>query len=306
MAHATQDARDGHGDDAKSGVNWSGYGRLLAMVLTSTVAMYGFMYWNTYRLDDIWLSETRAYMSVTMFGLMLPIMLGYMLHMYRSRAVNAALFAASGVIMALGIFLVRSQVTVQDVSWMKSMIPHHSIAVMVSERAEITDPRARKLADEIIAAQEKEMAEMEYLIRAIREEGEAGADYPTGEAERPTPVAASLAEALMRPALSTVDPGTMSPEEVARVVPDAACAFRFAETQQAIVALGADGTGVMKVTGQLLPLTLVEGDAAAPVLATEGLRLTVTPRGGTEADLVMEMQTEPAMRVGYSGHYACP
>jgi hypothetical protein len=286
-------------------VNWSGYGRLLAMVLTSTVAMYVFMYWNIYRLDDFWLSETRAYMSVMMFGLMLPIMLGYMLHMYKSRAVNAALFAASAVLMALGIWLVRSQATVQDLSWMKSMIPHHSIAVMVSERAEITDPRAAKLAREIIAAQEKEIAEMEWLIRQIREDGEAGASYPTGEADGPTPVAASLADALSRPALSTVDPGTMSPEEVAQVVPGPACTFRFSEGQQAIVALGADGSGVVKITGQLLPLSLAEGDAAAPVLAAEGIRLAVIPREGAEADLVMELFTDPGMRVGYAGRYDC-
>ena len=302
-AEAHQDHADR--DAARDGIDWRSYGRLLAMVGTSTAVMYAFMYWNTYRWSDVWLSETRAYMAVLMGGTMLAIMLAFMLHMYRNRAVNLALFAASAVLFAIGLFLVRSQVTVQDESWMKSMIPHHSIAVMVSERAEITDPRARKLADEIIAAQEKEIAEMEWLIRSIREEGEEGGDYPTGEAEGPTPVVASLAEALARPALATVDVGGMTEDEVARVVPDAACAFRFSPDQAAILAVSPQGEGVVKITGQLVPLALAEGDVTrSPVLTTDGARLSVEPREGG-ADLVVEMRTEPPLRVGYAGAYAC-
>lgn len=67
-------------------------------------------------------------------------------------------------VFALSLFLVRSQQTVDDVSWMKAMIPHHSIAIMTSERAHIRDPRVRELADSIIEAQEREIAEMEALI----------------------------------------------------------------------------------------------------------------------------------------------
>jgi uncharacterized protein (DUF305 family) len=69
--------------------------------------------------------------------------------------------------MALGFALVRSQATVGDVAWMKAMIPHHSIAILTSERARITDPRVRELADGIIATQRREIAEMEALIADI-------------------------------------------------------------------------------------------------------------------------------------------
>jgi uncharacterized protein (DUF305 family) len=65
--------------------------------------------------------------------------------------------------------LVRSQATVADIAWMKAMIPHHSIAILTSERAAITDPRVRKLAGEIIEAQKREIGEMEFLIRDISE-----------------------------------------------------------------------------------------------------------------------------------------
>jgi len=62
---------------------------------------------------------------------------------------------------------VRSQSTVEDVSWMKAMIPHHSIAILTSERAKITDPRVRKLADQIIESQRKEIGEMEALVAEL-------------------------------------------------------------------------------------------------------------------------------------------
>jgi uncharacterized protein (DUF305 family) len=72
--------------------------------------------------------------------------------------------------MGLGFWLVRSQATVGDVAWMKAMIPHHSIAILTSERANIADPRVRKLADDIIEAQRREIGEMEFLIRDINDQ----------------------------------------------------------------------------------------------------------------------------------------
>jgi uncharacterized protein (DUF305 family) len=95
---------------------------------------------------------------------MAVIMLGFMLGMYRNKAANIAIFVVSAVVFAGALWLVRSQATVGDVSHMKAMIPHHSIAVMTSERARIKDPRVRKLADQIIDGQVREIAEMKQLI----------------------------------------------------------------------------------------------------------------------------------------------
>jgi len=63
---------------------------------------------------------------------------------------------------------VRSQETVDDVSYMKAMIPHHSIAIMTSERAHIKDPEVRKLADGIIDAQVREIAQMKQMIARLQ------------------------------------------------------------------------------------------------------------------------------------------
>ena len=139
------------------------YWRFAAMIATSTVAMFGLMYLNTYAFEHVFWSETRAWMALVMGATMAVIMLAFMLNMYKSRVLNFIIFGGAVAVFALALWLVRSQATVDDVEYMEAMIPHHSIAIMTSKRAQITDPRVRKLADEIIAAQEREIAEMKYL-----------------------------------------------------------------------------------------------------------------------------------------------
>ncbi|TWA33372.1 DUF305 family protein family protein [Sinorhizobium medicae] len=124
---------------------------------------------NTYALEHVFWSETRAWMALVMGSTMAVIMLAFMLGMYKKQMLNMAIFGGSVAVFALSLWLVRSQVTVDDAEYMSAMIPHHSIAIMTSERAQISDPRVRKLADEIIEAQEREIAEMKYLIEDLEE-----------------------------------------------------------------------------------------------------------------------------------------
>lgn len=141
--------------------------KFTAMIATSTVVMFGLMYLNTYALDHSFFSETRAYMALVMGATMAVVMLSFMLKMYANRRANMGIFVGSAVIFATSLWLVRSQATVEDVSWVKTMIPHHSIAILTSERAHISDPRVRSLADEIIEAQRKEIARMKALIEDL-------------------------------------------------------------------------------------------------------------------------------------------
>jgi uncharacterized protein (DUF305 family) len=145
----------------------NGYARFGAMIATSTAVMFGLMYLNTYQFDHVFFSETRLYMAFVMGATMAVIMLGYMLDMYKNRRANLAIILGSVVVFALSLWLVRSQATVQDVAWMKAMIPHHSIAILTSERAKISDPRVRKLADGIIESQRREIEEMKALIQEL-------------------------------------------------------------------------------------------------------------------------------------------
>jgi uncharacterized protein (DUF305 family) len=143
------------------------YLRFGAMIATSTVVMFGLMYLHTYQLSHIYWSETRAYMALIMGAWMALVMLSFMLAMYSDRRRNLAIYTGSVFVFVIALWLVRSQETVQEVAYMKAMIPHHSIAILTSERAEISDPRVRELADEIIRSQRREIAEMEALIQEL-------------------------------------------------------------------------------------------------------------------------------------------
>ena len=149
------------------------YSKFAAMIITSTTAMFIMMYLNTYTVSHIWFSETRSYMALYMGAGMAIIMLAFMLGMYTNKKINTAIFIGAASVFLVCIYLVRSQTTVADSSYMKAMIPHHSIAILTSERSGIEDVRVRELADNIIKAQRKEIKEMEWLIKDIEANGKA-------------------------------------------------------------------------------------------------------------------------------------
>ena len=143
------------------------YVKFTIMILTSTVVMFIMMYFNTYQWDHIYFSETRAYMALYMGAVMAIIMLAFMTNMYKKTQITLMVYGGSVVLFACGLWGVRSQQTVDQVDWMQAMIPHHSIAILTSSRADIEDPRVRQLADDIIEAQKREIAEMQALIEEL-------------------------------------------------------------------------------------------------------------------------------------------
>ncbi len=150
------------------------YGRFGLMIATSTVVMFVLMYSNVFAFDHVRWSEERFYMALLMGGAMALVMFAFMRSMmYKNRAYNVVLVAVALVLGAGGLYLSRSQVLVDDQAYMKGMIPHHSIAILTSERADIDDVRVRELADGIIKAQRKEIKEMDWLIEDIEKNGPA-------------------------------------------------------------------------------------------------------------------------------------
>lgn len=155
------------------------YWRFGAMIATSMIVMFLLMYLHTYQWSHVRWSETRFFMTLIMGAGMTVIMLSFMLGMYKNPKLNMIIYAGSFVLFALALWLVRSQTTIGDQAYMKAMIPHHSIAILTSERADIEDLRVRELADDIIKAQRREIKEMEWLINDISENGKV-----TNESER--------------------------------------------------------------------------------------------------------------------------
>lgn len=161
------------------------YLRFAGMIASAMVVMYGVTYMNTFELDHVRWSEQRLFMVLLMGSTMAIVMLGWMLGMYRNPKVNAGIVAGAVALFALGTFLVRSQTTVQARSYMSAMIPHHSIAILTSERSEIADVRVCRLAVEIVEAQRREISEMEWLIADIGSNGVA--DTVEAADARPVP-----------------------------------------------------------------------------------------------------------------------
>lgn len=144
------------------------YTKFVAMLAASFVAMYITMYLNSYEIDHVYFSLTRFYMSCLGIATMAIIMFVAMRSMYQNKKKNIAIVLSSIVLFVGALGLVRAQAPIiGDVLWMKAMIPHHSIAILTSERADIKDPEVKKLAEDIIKAQKKEIAEMKAMIKRL-------------------------------------------------------------------------------------------------------------------------------------------
>lgn len=176
-----------HGDGEGEQHQGSGrqYARFLAMIATSTVVMFGLTYTNTYALGHVRWSEERVYMALLMGGAMAVVMLGFMWSMHQDLRANVAILGGAALLMGTALWLSRSQQFVDDREYMKGMIPHHSIAILTSEHADIDDLRVCALASGIIRAQREEIAEMEWLIDDIEANGEA--TTPEEAEARPVP-----------------------------------------------------------------------------------------------------------------------
>ncbi len=283
------------------------YVRFGLMIITSTVAMFILMYLHTYAWEHLFFSETRAYMAILMGAVMAVIMLAYMLGMYSNTQVNIAIFVGAVVVFALSLWLVRSQVTVSGPSYMRAMIPHHSIAILTSERAQIDDARVRKLADEIIEAQRREIAEMRYLIAEVSSGDVVESIYQDPPAEPGT-----VEDALSNTLVSGLSLAPMLEAEAEQALGDGPrCAFNRSPESDPIlwVTEGGDAAAV-KLNGVLIDLDAV-GDQQEPVaeFSTPGLAVTVRPLGEDEedwrqeAELVFEL--EQGRAAGYRGFYEC-
>lgn len=147
----------------------SEYTKFLLMLICSAISMYITMYFNTYQLDHVFFSWTRMYMTFIGIGGMSIIMFLFMQHMYKNKSKNIIIVLGSLFLMAVSTFMVRNQIPVNDVKWMKAMIPHHSIAILTSNNADLKDPEVKKLAEEIIKAQEKEIKQMKAMIKRLEE-----------------------------------------------------------------------------------------------------------------------------------------
>ncbi len=168
--HATSGHRPPGGKQMMHG----SYTRFAAMIATSTLIMFFLMYQLVYEADHLTFSVTRLVGALVMGAVMAVIMLAFMWSMYEGKGVKIGILAGAALLGAILFFVNRAQTLIDDTRFMKSMIPHHSIAINNAIKADIRDPRVRKLADEIIASQVREIREMKLLIEDIDRNGRRG------------------------------------------------------------------------------------------------------------------------------------
>ncbi len=183
---------NGDGDDM--GMGW---GRFAAMIATSTFIMFFLMYQLVYTPDHAMFSMNRLIASLVMGCVMTVVMLGFMWSMYEGMATKVAVLAVAALLGVVLLGVNRGQALIGDENFMKSMIPHHSIAINNARKAGISDPRVRELADEIIAAQVREIAVMKLLLDDIDRNGERGtAELPPRSTEVTPEMALEIRDAV--------------------------------------------------------------------------------------------------------------
>ncbi|MDQ3634335.1 MAG: DUF305 domain-containing protein [Acidobacteriota bacterium] len=145
------------------------YGKFALMMATSFVIMYAVMFFNVAEFNHIYLSVMRFYMTILMVAPMAIVMLLFMKGMYKNKKVNIGILAGSVLLFILTFMFMRTQTFIGDTQYMRGMIPHHSSAILTSNNADIQDREVKKLAEDIIKAQEREIALMkQYLERLNR------------------------------------------------------------------------------------------------------------------------------------------
>jgi uncharacterized protein (DUF305 family) len=128
------------------------------------VIMYLAMYTMIATLDHFYLNINNVYMTLMMVAPMAVVMLVAMRSMYRSHRMNLAVLAVAALVFAASFAAMRSQAAVGDREFLRSMIPHHSGAILMCEQASLTDREIIDLCDRIVRSQKEEIAQMQAML----------------------------------------------------------------------------------------------------------------------------------------------
>ena len=144
------------------------YKTFFIMLSISFLIMYSVIYFNVDKLDHIYLSVTRLYMTLLMVSPMAMVMLLMMRNMYQNKKTNRVIIFSSILIFVVALALLRTQISINDIQFMKAMIPHHSSAILNSQEANIKDPEVLDLSKQIIQSQEEEIQQMKNILQRLK------------------------------------------------------------------------------------------------------------------------------------------
>ena len=275
--------------------------RFASMVLTMTAMLFALMYIGAYSTEHLYFSETRFFTSLLMGAAITVILVAFAGSPFRSRTATLGLLLATGVVGLGALWLVRSQYTVSGPSYLRAMIPHQSVAILTSERAGIRDARVRRLADGIIAAQGREIAEMAFLIAHVSE----GEVLDSAYRDPPAQVG-TLQDALSSVRLASLDLESLTVAEARRAgVVAARCVFRQSRTGDPVLWIGEDGAAAARLNGTILALAPSGGMSFGAQGITMSLDILPVDHADWRGNAELVFRLRAGHMVGYRGHSDC-
>ena len=145
----------------------NGYLSLAVQTLISGVIMYLVMFVMIDGLDSFYNNLNMLYMTVMMVAPMMVLMIVAMRHMFPSRAANGLIIGAAAIAFLGAFALIRTQTTIGDRAFLRSMIPHHSGAVLMCREADLQDPEIKQLCSQIIESQKREIDQMKGMLERL-------------------------------------------------------------------------------------------------------------------------------------------
>ncbi len=149
----------------------SNYKKLGTTLAINAVIMFVLTYSLIASFEHFVPNINRAYMAVIMVSAMALLMLVTMRSMYEDPKMNTMLYIGFGLVFVASFFMARTQTAVGDEQFLRSMIPHHSSAILMCAESAITDPEIASLCEDIVAAQEREIAQMQDILARYDESG---------------------------------------------------------------------------------------------------------------------------------------
>lgn len=140
------------------------YNKLVLLIVINSVLMFLLTYANLASIDHFYPNINRGYMSIIMVSTMFIFMLIVMGNMYSNKNLNRFLYILFAVLLITGIFFIRTQTAIGNVQFLRSMIPHHSSAIVMCEESNLTDPEIVMLCEDIVEAQQEEIALMKEIL----------------------------------------------------------------------------------------------------------------------------------------------
>ncbi len=145
----------------------SSYKKLATVITINGVIMFLLTYAMIDRIDHFYVNINRVYMALLMVAPMVVLMLLVMRSMYKNTRLNYALIATFTALAILVFVLMRTQTPVGNEQFLRSMIPHHSSAILMCQEASITDAEIIDLCGDIVEAQEREIAQMKDILQRM-------------------------------------------------------------------------------------------------------------------------------------------